>query len=66
MKEGKPSLMDYKANYHVEHVALPAFEEMAKEQEEKGLVPPNWDPRTLDEAPFFPGWHVKWNLSNID
>ncbi|KAF7977804.1 hypothetical protein HWV62_2719 [Athelia sp. TMB] len=64
MKEGKPSIMDYKATYHVEHVALPAFEQWAKEQEEKGLVPPKWNPRTLDEDPFFPGWHAKWNLSN--
>jgi len=62
MREGKPSLMAYKGTWHIEHVVLPALDEWAKEQEEKGDVPKDWNPRTLDEDPFFPGWEKKWNV----
>ncbi|KAF9262193.1 hypothetical protein L218DRAFT_960587 [Marasmius fiardii PR-910] len=56
LKEGKPSIMQYKGSWHTEHVAIPALEKWAKEQEEKGLVPLGWKERTLDESPFFPNW----------
>lgn len=61
LKEGSPSIIAYKGTFHIEHIALPALEEWAKEQEESGLVPKDWRVRTLDEDPFFPGWQVKWN-----
>lgn len=63
VKEGKPSIMQYKGTFHIQHVALPALEKWAKEQEENGLVPEDWNVRTLDEDPFFPGWQEKWNLN---
>ncbi|KZP03340.1 hypothetical protein FIBSPDRAFT_923553 [Athelia psychrophila] len=62
LREGSKPIMEYKGTFHIEHVALPALEAWAKEQEEMGLVPKDWKVRTLDEDPFFPGWRRKWNL----
>ncbi|KAJ7445755.1 hypothetical protein B0H11DRAFT_1930440 [Mycena galericulata] len=59
LRDGKPSFMTYKAFSHVEHKVLPALEEWAREQEEKGWVPKDWQERTLAEDPFFPGWEAK-------
>lgn len=60
LKEGKKNLMEYKNTWHVEHVVKPALEMYAKEQVEKGMVPADWEPRTLDESPWFPGWEEMW------
>ncbi|KAF9228671.1 hypothetical protein BS17DRAFT_812638 [Gyrodon lividus] len=54
--EGKKTIMEYKGTRHIEHMVIPALEEWAKEQEERGLVPQDWKERTLDEDPFYPGW----------
>ncbi|RSL76974.1 hypothetical protein CEP51_009484 [Fusarium floridanum] len=62
LNEGKENLMKYKGTWHVEHVAKPTLKEWVREQVEKGLIPEDWEPRTLDENPFFPGWERKWNL----
>ncbi|KAE9407115.1 hypothetical protein BT96DRAFT_963334 [Gymnopus androsaceus JB14] len=56
LKEGKKNLMEYKGTWHIEHKAIPALEEWSKEQEEKGWVPVDWEVRTLDCDPYFPGW----------
>ncbi|KAJ4488394.1 hypothetical protein J3R30DRAFT_3280163 [Lentinula aciculospora] len=56
LREGKKNLMEYKGTWHIEHKAIPALENWCKEQEEKGWVPKNWEVRTLDEDPYFPGW----------
>ena len=56
LKEGKSSILKYKGTWHVEHKVIPALEEWSREQEEKGWVPENWEVRTLDEDPYFPGW----------
>ena len=61
LKEGKRSIMEYKNTWHVEHVALPALDKWAEEQEENGLVQRDWDVRTLEESPWFPGWKEKWH-----
>jgi hypothetical protein len=61
LKEGNPSIMAYKGIFHIEHVVVPALDKWAKEQEKTGLVPKDWNARTLDEDPFFPGWQKKWN-----
>lgn len=60
MNEGKKNLMDYKNTWHVEHVVKPEFEKYHKEQMEKGMVPADWEPRTLDESPYYPGWDEMW------
>lgn len=60
LKEGKDSLMGHKRSWCTEHVVIPALEEYEKEQIEKGLLEKDWDPCTLDENPFFPGWREKW------
>ena len=60
--EGKGSIMEYKATWHVEHKVIPALTEWAKEQEEAGLVPMNWEERTLDEDPFYPGWKDRYPM----
>ncbi|KAF9001931.1 hypothetical protein BDQ17DRAFT_1243749 [Cyathus striatus] len=56
LREGPKKIKDYKGTYHVEHKVIPALDEWAKEQEERGWVKENWEERTLDEHPFFPGW----------
>lgn len=61
MQEGKRNLMEYKNTWHVEHVVLPKLKDWAKEQEEKGLVPKNWEVATLDESPWFENWEEKWH-----
>ncbi|GLA22687.1 hypothetical protein M752DRAFT_56366 [Aspergillus phoenicis ATCC 13157] len=61
LKEGKKNLMDYKGTWHVEHVVIPKLEEWAKEQEDKGHVPKNWQVSTLDDSPWYKGWQEKWH-----
>lgn len=60
MKDGKKNLMEYKNTWHVEHVVKPALERFHKEQVEKGIVPEDWEPHTLDESPWYPGWEEMW------
>ncbi|KAF7587116.1 hypothetical protein BBP40_007707 [Aspergillus hancockii] len=57
----KKNLMEYKNTWHVEHVILPKLEEWAKEQEDRGLVPRNWEVATLDDSPWFENWQEKWH-----
>ncbi|KAL9094650.1 MAG: hypothetical protein Q9163_006542 [Psora crenata] len=61
LRHGKENLMKYKNTWHVEHVALPALDRWAEEQEDKGMVEKGWDAKTLDESPYFPGWKEKWH-----
>ncbi|QIX00641.1 hypothetical protein AMS68_006158 [Peltaster fructicola] len=61
LKDGKRNLMDYKSTWHTEHVVIPAMEQYAREQVERGLVSPEWEPVTLQESPYFPGWEEKWH-----
>ncbi|KAI0888226.1 uncharacterized protein GGS22DRAFT_94900 [Annulohypoxylon maeteangense] len=61
LKEGKENLMKYKNTWHTEHIVIPTLEEFAKEQIEKGLVEKDWEPKTLDDSPWFPGWQEKWH-----
>jgi len=60
LKEGKRELMEYKGTWHVEHVVMPNLEEWHREQIDKGLVEEDWEPRTLDESPWFEGWEERW------
>lgn len=60
MKDGKQNLMTYKNTWHVEHVVVPALEGYKREQEEGGLIERGWAERTLEEAPWFPGWRELW------
>jgi hypothetical protein len=61
LREGKKSLMEYKNTWHTEHVVIPAMEEYEREQIDKGLIEKDWEPHTLEESPFFPGWEEKWH-----
>jgi hypothetical protein len=61
LRQGKKSLMEYKNTWHTEHIVIPAMEAFEREQIEKGLMPKDWEPHTLDESPFFPGWEEKWH-----
>ncbi|CEI68435.1 hypothetical protein FVEN_g5405 [Fusarium venenatum] len=63
LNEGKENIMKYKGTWHVEHVAKPTLRRWEREQIDKGLIPADWQPTTLDENPFFPGWEKKWNMS---
>ena len=62
LREGKKSYMEYKNTWHTEHVVIPAMEEYEREQKEKGLMEEIWEPHTLEESPFFPGWEEKWHV----
>lgn len=53
--------MRYKSSWHVEHVVKPALERYEKQQIENGTIEKDWDVRTLDESPWFPGWKEKWH-----
>lgn len=61
LKEGKRKLMEHKDTWHTEHVVIPALEAYEQEQLERGLIENDWEPRTLDEYPWFPGWEEKWH-----
>jgi hypothetical protein len=61
LREGKRNLMEYKNTWHVEHVVIPALQEYEREQKEKGLMEKDWEPHTLEESPWFPGWEGKWH-----
>ncbi|KAK5174826.1 uncharacterized protein LTR77_001909 [Saxophila tyrrhenica] len=61
LKEGKRSIMEYKSTWHTEHVVIPALEQYEREQIDNGLIEKDWEPQTLDESPFFPGWEEKWH-----
>lgn len=56
ISDGEESLLKYKGSWHVEHVAKPTLKKFAQKQIEQGLVEEDWEPRTLDESPFYPGW----------
>ncbi|KAF2819292.1 hypothetical protein CC86DRAFT_144358 [Ophiobolus disseminans] len=60
LNEGKKSMMEYKNTWHVEHVVKPTMERFHKEQVERGWVPQDWEPHTLEESPWYPGWEEKW------
>ncbi|RMZ67006.1 hrq family [Pyrenophora seminiperda CCB06] len=61
LDEGKKNLMEYKNTWHVEHIVKPALAQWHKEQMESGVVEKDWEPRTLEESPWFPGWEEKWH-----
>lgn len=60
LREGKENLITYKCVEHVRQVAMEALEAWSREQVEAGVVPERWDPATLDESPFYPGWEERW------
>ncbi|KAF7196362.1 hypothetical protein HII31_02429 [Pseudocercospora fuligena] len=61
LREGKKNIMEYKGTWHTEHVVIPYLEMCEREQMEKGLIEEGWEHRTLDEAPFYPGWEETWH-----
>ncbi|KAI0004442.1 hypothetical protein F4779DRAFT_599858 [Xylariaceae sp. FL0662B] len=61
LKEGKENLMKYKNTWHTEHVVIPTLEAYEKEQIEKRLIEKGWEPKTLEDSPWFPGWQKKWH-----
>ncbi|XXG95649.1 hypothetical protein Hte_001918 [Hypoxylon texense] len=61
LTDGKENLMKYKNTWHTEHVVLPALEEYEREQIEKGIIEKDWEPKTLEDSPWFPGWQDKWH-----
>lgn len=60
LHEGKESILKYKNTWHVEHVVVPALKEYEREQVDKRLVLKDWEVRTLDESPWYPGWEQRW------
>ncbi|RDA94756.1 hypothetical protein CP533_6769 [Ophiocordyceps camponoti-saundersi (nom. inval.)] len=60
LNEGNEEIMKYKGTWHVQHVVKPTLEAYERFQVEQGLVEENWNPETLKESPFFPGWERKY------
>ncbi len=60
LTDAKEAILKYKGTWHVEHIVKPALAEYVKYQEEEGMVERNWEPRTLADAPFYPGWEERW------
>lgn len=58
LQEAEAPMMEYKSTFHIAHKILPALKSWAQEQEEKGWVPKDWEVRTLEENPFYPGWQL--------
>ncbi|OAA66828.1 hypothetical protein SPI_01404 [Niveomyces insectorum RCEF 264] len=64
LQDGNPRLVvPGKCLPHVRAAALPALAAWAAEQVQRGVVPANWAVRTLDEAPFYPGWAAAWHAA---
>ncbi|CAK7229524.1 hypothetical protein SBRCBS47491_007276 [Sporothrix bragantina] len=62
LSEGDPRLITPgKCMTNSREVVLPALKTWTEEQVASGLVPADWEPRTLDDSPFFPGWEAKWH-----
>ncbi|KZM22277.1 oxidoreductase [Ascochyta rabiei] len=61
LNDGGRNLMQYKNTWHTEHVVKPALQRFHEEQVEKGMVEEGWEPKTLDESPWFPAWEEKWH-----
>ena len=59
LKGAKENIKAYKGWSHLEHKLLPALDAYAEDQVARGLVPEDWEVRTLDEYPFYPGWKSK-------
>lgn len=60
LREGKRNLMDYKNQWHLEHVLLPALDKWSEEQVKEGLIDKDWEVTTLEDSPWFKGWREKW------
>lgn len=58
--EGKKNIMQYKNTWHTEHTVVPALRQYEQEQIDKGVIQGGWEPHTLVESPWFPGWEEKW------
>ncbi len=63
LRDGDPRLVvPGKCTPAVRAAALPALAAWAAEQVAQGTVPADWEPSTLDESPFFPGWEARWHV----
>lgn len=60
LQAGKEEILKYKQTRELDQVAIPMLQEFERWQMENGLMEQNWEPATLAESPFFPGWKAKW------
>lgn len=59
--DGDPRLVaSGKCMENARKIVLPVLKTWANEQVQAGVVPAGWEPRTLDESPFFPGWQREY------
>ncbi|KAK2616284.1 hypothetical protein QQS21_000718 [Conoideocrella luteorostrata] len=58
LNDSKDGLLRYKQLYHVEHVLRPLLLQYKQSQIERRMIRPDWEPATLEESPFFPGWTI--------
>ncbi|KAE8412443.1 hypothetical protein BDV36DRAFT_304839 [Aspergillus pseudocaelatus] len=62
-REAKPNLLKHKNIWHTEATILPALELWEREQKEQGIIPEDWQPATLDDYPYYPGWKERWEAT---
>jgi len=60
LNESKADILKYKQTWHIEHVVKPLMAQYETDQVKSGAIPAGWEHRTLEEAPFSPGWREKW------
>lgn len=64
LREGDQRLVTPgKCMEHTRQNVLSLLKGWADEQEKTGVVPVDWEPRTLDESPFYPGWEAVWRTA---
>ncbi|KNG85129.1 hypothetical protein ANOM_007077 [Aspergillus nomiae NRRL 13137] len=62
-REAKSGLLTHKNTWNTEATVLPALELWEREQNEQGIIPRDWQPATLDDYPYYPGWEERWNAT---
>ncbi|KJR84142.1 uncharacterized protein SPSK_09114 [Sporothrix schenckii 1099-18] len=62
LDQGDPRLVTPgKCMEHTHKEVVSLLKSWADEQVASGVVPADWEPRTLDESPFYPGWEAVWH-----
>ncbi|KAL3952162.1 alpha-1,2-mannosyltransferase [Purpureocillium lilacinum] len=66
VSDSKGNLLQYKKTAPLAHMLHPLLQEFERHQMETGLMEADWEHRTLEENPFFPGWREKWTRQQAE
>lgn len=59
LREGDRKIMQYIGTWHVEHIVIPALQAYEDAQTAENTIQKGWEPQTLADSPFFPGWRTR-------